>query len=93
MSDGESVDVAVSVERVDHSWIRSARQRLGLTPVDTPIRMRWTDARPPANSAAPHAISLDLNNLDAGRYRLTLTVTPQEGKPTATVRELELINP
>ncbi|MES2178322.1 MAG: hypothetical protein V4550_10735 [Gemmatimonadota bacterium] len=91
--DAETVDVAVSVERIDHSWIRSARQRLGLTPVDTPIRIRWTDTRPRANGASPHAISLDLENLDSGRYRVTLSVTPLEGKPVTSTREIELIDP
>ena len=91
-SDGETVDIAVSVERVDHSWIRSARQKLGLTPVDTPIRIKWTDARPPADRAAAHAISLDLENLDSGRYRVTLTLTPASGSAVATTREIALID-
>jgi hypothetical protein len=92
-AEGETLDLAVSVERVDHSWIRSARQRLGLTPVDTPIRIRWTDARPPANRTAAHAVSLDLANLDSGRYRLTLALTPEGGAPVSTTREIELIDP
>ena len=91
-SDGETVDIAVSVERVDHGWIRSARQKLGLTPVDTPIRIKWTDARPPADRAAAHAISLDLENLDSGRYRVTLTLTPASGSAVATTREIALID-
>lgn len=92
-AEGETVDLAVSVERVDHGWIRSARQRLGLTPVDTPIRIRWTDARPPADRAAAHAVSLDLANLDSGRYRVTLTLTPLGGTPVSTTREFALIDP
>jgi hypothetical protein len=92
-SDGESVDVAVSVERVDHSWIRSARQKLGLTPMDTPIKVRWTDARPPANRAAAHAVSMDLENLDPGRYMLTLTLTPSSGPPVTSTREIALQAP
>jgi hypothetical protein len=91
-AEGESVDVAVSVERVDHSWIRSTRQRLGLTPVDTPIRIKWTDARPPADRAATHAVSLDLENLDTGRYRVTLTLTPVGGTAVYATREMTLID-
>ena len=90
-AEGESVDIAVSVERVDHGWIRSARQKLRLTPVDTPIRIKWTDARTSPNKAAPHAISLDLANLDSGRYRISLTLTPASGAPVVAVREVELM--
>ncbi|MEO5813711.1 MAG: hypothetical protein ABIT20_00340 [Gemmatimonadaceae bacterium] len=91
-SEGETVDIAVSVERVDHGWIRSARQKLGLTPMDTPIRIKWSDARTSVGKAAAHAISLDLANLDAGRYRLTLTLVPASGVPVAALREVELID-
>ena len=89
---GESIDLAVSVERIDRSWMRSARQRLGLTPGDTPIRIRWTDARPPADRAATHAVALDLANLDSGRYRITLTLTPPGGIAISTTREIALID-
>ena len=91
-SEGEAVDLALSVERVDHGWIRSARQRLKLTPVDTPLRIRWTDARPSVDSAAAHAVSLDLANLDTGRYRVTLTLTSLDGVPVTTTREISLID-
>jgi len=89
-SGGESIELSLSVERVDHSWIRSARQHLKLTPIDTPIRIHWADARPSTDSAAPHAVALDLGNLDAGRYRLTLTLTPVDGAPASTTREINL---
>ena len=91
-AEGESIDLSLSVERVDHSWIRSARQRLKLTPVDTPIRIHWTDARPATNNAAGHAVALDLGNLDAGRYRVTLTVVPSDGPGVSTTREVTLID-
>lgn len=90
-AEGEPMDVAVSVERVDHSWIRTTRQRLGLTPVDTPIRIQWSAMRPPGESAASHAISLDLANLDSGRYRVTLRIVPLDGVPISTTREIELL--
>lgn len=87
---GESVDVAVTVERIDHSWLRSTRQRLGLAEADAPLRIRWTDARPPASGIASHAVSLDLTNLPSGRYRLTLSLTPADGAPVTASREIQL---
>ena len=92
-ADGESVDLSVRVDRVDRSFARTARQRLGLAQADTPIRIQWTDARPPADRAAPYAVSLDLRNLDAGRYRITVTVTPTTGPAVATVRQIALTDP
>ena len=88
-SEGETVDLAISVERIDHGWLRSTRQRLGLTPEDAPIRMKWTDARPPANRTAAHAVSLDLANLDGGRYRITLMMTGAGGT-VSSAREITL---
>ena len=90
---GESVDVAVTVERIDRSWFRSTRQALGLADEDTPLRIRWTDARPSAGGVAPHALSLDLANLPGGRYRLTLSLTPQGATAVTSSREVELREP
>jgi hypothetical protein len=86
---GESVDVAVTVERIDHGFFRSARQRLGLADPDSPLRVRWTDARP-TGGAAPHAVSLDLGKLPVGRYRLTLALSAA-GEPVTASREIELL--
>ena len=91
--EGERVDVSMRVDRVDRGFLRRARQRLGLAAVDTPIRMQWVDARPSADRAASHAVSIDLGNLDAGRYRITLTVSPAVGPAVATSREIILIEP
>ena len=90
VAEGETVDLTVAVERIDRNWFRSARQRLGIAPEDTPLRMRWTDARPPADRAAPHAVSLDLGNLETGRYRITLTLTPVSGDTAISSCEIEL---
>ena len=90
---GESVDVAVTVVRIDRSWFRSTRQALGLADEDTPLRMRWTDAQPGAEGVAAHAVSLDLANLPAGRYRLTLSLTPQGGDPVVASRDIQLRAP
>ncbi|CAN5900808.1 hypothetical protein BH11GEM1_BH11GEM1_19200 [soil metagenome] len=91
--EGESVDLSVRVDRVDRGFLRRTRQRVGLAAADTPIRIQWADARPPTDRAAPHAVSIDLGNLDAGRYRITLTVIPAMGPAIATSREIVLIDP
>jgi hypothetical protein len=90
---GEAVDIAVTIERIDRSWIRSARQALRLADQDTPLRMRWSDARAATGGIAPHAVSLDLTNLPAGRYRLTLALTPDGASAVSSSREIELREP
>jgi hypothetical protein len=90
---GETVDVAVTVERIDHSWFRSTRQALHLADADTPLRIRWTDARASDAGVAAHAVSLDLTNLPGGRYRLTLSLTPQGAPRASSSREVELRDP
>ncbi len=90
---GETVDVAVTVQRIDRSWFRSARQALHLADEDTPLRVRWTDARASAAGIAPHAVSLDLTNLPGGRYRLTLALTSPGIGPVVSSRVVELREP
>ena len=88
---GDSVAVVITVERIDHGFFRSARQRLGLEDEDSPLRMRWTDARPVTDGMSTYAVSLDLANLPEGRYRLSLTITAPDGTPATAFRELELV--
>jgi hypothetical protein len=90
---GESFDVGVTVERIDRSWIRGAKQRLRLTAPDNPLRLRWNDARPAsAGEALSRAISLDLRNQSAGKYRITVGLIRANGTVVSSEREIELRN-
>ena len=90
---GESFDVAVTVERIDRSWIRSAKQLLRLTERDNPLRLRWNDARPATpGEALSRAISLDLTNQSAGKYRITVGLVRANGTVVSSQREIELRN-
>jgi hypothetical protein len=87
----QSVDIAVTVERIDRSWLRGVRQRIRLADPDSPLRILWSDARPPEpGGAAPRTVSLDLANLEPGRYRLTVSLSRARGLPVSTSRELQL---
>jgi hypothetical protein len=86
-----SLDIAVTVERIDRSWLRGVRQRMRLAAPDSPLKLLWSDARPPQRGGyAPRAISLDLANLEPGRYRLTVAMSRGDEKPASSSRELEL---
>jgi hypothetical protein len=88
-SAGETA-MALTVERIDRGWLHSTRQRLGMEDADSPLRMRWADTRA-GSTGSGRSLSLDLNKLPAGRYRITLGMTPPEGVPRQTSREITLL--
>jgi hypothetical protein len=85
-------DLSVTVERIDHGWLRSARQRLRLEDPDSPLRMRWSEPKPAAEGASARAISLDLGGLAPGRYRISIAMNAAGGRPTVASREIELLD-
>ena len=88
---GESFDVGVTVERIDRSWFRGARQLLRLAEPDNPLRLRWNDARPAApGEVTSRAISLDLANQPPGKYRITVGLIRANGSIVASTRVIEL---
>ena len=88
---GETFDVGVTVERIDRSWVRGARQLLRLAAPDNPLRLRWNDARPAtAGEALNRAISLDLTNQPPGKYRITVGLIRSDGSIVSSAREIEL---
>jgi hypothetical protein len=88
---GEELDVAVTVERIDRSWLRGVRQKLKLSDPDSPLRLHWSDARPAAvGEVLPRAISLKLGNLEPGKYRITMALGRADGVSATASREVEL---
>lgn len=88
---GEALDVSVTVERIDRSWLRGARQRIGLAQADSPLRLKWNDARPSrAGAPVSRAISLDLGSLEPGQYRVTVALGRASGETTRSARVIQL---
>ena len=88
---GESFDVGVTVERIDRSWFRGAKQLLRLAEPDNPLRLRWNDARPAApGEPISRAITLDLANQSPGKYRITVGLIRSDGTVVASTRVIEL---
>ena len=88
---GESFDVGVTVERIDRSWFRGAKQLLRLAEPDNPLRLRWSDARPGApGEPISRAITLDLANQSPGKYRITVGLIRSDGSVVASTRVIEL---
>jgi hypothetical protein len=88
---GESFDVGVTVERIDRSWFRGAKQLLRLAQPDNPLRLRWNDARPGTpGQPISRAITLDLANQSSGKYRITVGLIRADGSVVASTRVIEL---
>jgi len=88
---GEPLDVSVTVERIDRSWLRGARQRIGLTDKDSPLKLHWNDSRAPqAGGLVARAISLDLANLEPGQYRVTVALGRASGDAALGSRVIDL---
>jgi hypothetical protein len=88
---GEALDVAVTVERIDRSWLRGVRQKLKLADPDSPLRLHWSDARPTeSGEALSRAISLRLGNLEPGKYRITMALSRADQVGATASREVEL---
>ena len=85
-----ALETSIDVERIDRGFFRGARQRLGLLDPESPIRIRWADALGATAGLASRALSLDLGNLPAGRYRVTLTVGLPGLPGASTSREVTL---
>ena len=90
---GDQVGTEVTVERIGQGFFHRARQRMGLADADSPLHIRWSDARVGISGVAARAISLDLNTLASGRYRITLSLAPTGAPVTSSSREIELTAP
>jgi hypothetical protein len=89
---GEALTITLTVERVGVGWGRRAAQALRLAAKVTPLRVRWQEVPKRDSGIASRAITVDLSTLPAGRYRMQLMVTADDGSTAVTERAIELFN-
>jgi hypothetical protein len=90
---GEPLAITLTVERVGIGWRTRAAERLRLTAKITPLRVRWQEVPKRDSGIASRAIMVDLSTLPAGRYRMQLMVTAEDGSTAASERFVELFTP
>ncbi|MFN2565554.1 MAG: hypothetical protein ABR499_11180 [Gemmatimonadaceae bacterium] len=88
--EGEALSVTLNVERVRVGWTTRAAERLGLAAKVTPLRVRWHEVPKRDAGFASRAMTVDLSELPAGRYRMHLTVAAEDGSAAASERFIEL---
>jgi hypothetical protein len=90
---GEPLSVTLTVERVGIAWRTRAAERLRLAAKATPLRVRWQEVPKRDSGIASRAITIDLSALPAGRYRMQLMVTADDGSTAIGERFVELFKP
>jgi hypothetical protein len=90
---GESLSIALTVQRVEAGWRTRIAEALRLTAKATPLRVRWQEVPQRDSGIASRAVTIDLSTLPAGRYRMQLTVTADDGSTAVSERFVELFVP
>jgi hypothetical protein len=90
---GEPLSVTLTVERVGIGWTTRAAERIGLARKATPLRVRWHEVPKRDSGITSRAITIDLSALPAGRYRMQLMVTADDGGTALSERLVELFKP
>jgi hypothetical protein len=90
---GEPLSVDLTVERVRVGWRTRAAEALRLASKATPLRVRWHEVPKRDSGIASRAIIIDVSALPAGRYRMQLMVTADDGSTAVSERSVELVAP
>lgn len=85
---GDSSAVQVTVTRTDGGIAHWLSEALHITRRDTPIAVRWHDTQSAA--MASHSVVLDLSQLPAGNYEVTVAAGPDDAHRTEVSREIRL---
>lgn len=85
----DSSSVLVTVVRTDGGIMRWFGKAIHLTPGDSPLTVRWHDARP-ATGIETHSVVLDLSTLAKGTYRVSVAVGSDPAHRTEVSREIKL---
>ena len=85
----DSSSVLVTVARTDGGALRWIAQALHITGRDSPLAVRWHDTRT-SSGIASHSVVLDLAQLPAGTYRVSVTVGADSTRRTEISREIRL---
>jgi hypothetical protein len=88
---GDTLQAAIGVVPLDPGWRRRLAQSLHLSPRASPIRLGWSEVPVVSGAVSGRALTLDLADLPAGRYRIELTLARRGDPPAVVSRDLELV--
>jgi hypothetical protein len=88
-SSSDSSSVLVTVNRIDGGALRWLGQALHITRRDSPLAVKWRDTYA-SSGVASHSVVLDLAQLPAGTYQVSVAVGADDAHRTQISREIRL---
>jgi hypothetical protein len=89
--EGEKLSIALTIQETGTAFLRRAARVLHLADKGSPLSVQWQEVPDRATGIASRAVTVDLARLTPGRYRIRLTVTPNDAPPTFATREIEIV--
>ena len=86
--EGETMAVALTIDRIKEGWARRAAERLHLATPFAPMKVQWQEVPDRGDHVASRSVTLDLSRLAPGRYEIALTLTPSDAPSVVTKREV-----
>ena len=87
------VTTSLTLSKTGKSFLGRVVGIFGIGSDKPPVSLEWTDVTIPAQAFFRRAVAVDLpQNLDDGRYRLTLTVQFEDGTAITLEKPLEVID-
>jgi hypothetical protein len=81
----------IDVVREGRHWLRRAGERIGILSPDRGVRLGWQEAFRDANGTVPRSVVVDLTTLEAGTYRIEVTVGAPGETPMIASRGLRIV--
>lgn len=89
-AEGERTAVTISIERIKQGFMRRTAEKLHLATPLSPTTMQWTELPDRSSGIVSRSVTLNLSQLEPGRYAIVLTVSPPDGLPLVARREITL---
>ena len=88
---GEVFDYALLVVPIGESWVRRTFVKLKLKDKTSSLSLQWRENPAISDGIASRGLTVDLNSLKPGRYRVTLSMTSGADLPIVAQREIEIL--
>jgi len=89
--EGETLDYALAVERVDQGLFHSALVKLHVADPERGLNLQWREVPSITGQIASRGVTVDLSRLNPGRYRVRLMLTSGTNLPIVSERTIEIL--